>query len=271
MMIERLADYHIHTSLCNHASGTMRQYVQAAIAAGLSEMGFSDHNPFEDNYVSAYRMRPRDFEVYLNTIHDLQNTYQQIKIKKGIELDFIPGAISYIHDFARKYQFDYIIGSVHYLELNGLRSVTYLNDIVAKDKPRIFNLYFENVAKAANSGIFDIIGHFDLPRRFWGDLPTESYSAAEQALKAIKENDMCVEINTSGFRTKYVEEPFPGNHILEMVKDMDIPITLGSDSHSPDDVASFFPEAVTLLKSLGYTSINTFSNHQRCEVSLNGV
>ena len=267
-MIEKLADYHIHTSLCNHASGTMRQYVKAAINTGLKEMGFSDHNPFEDNYVSAYRMRPRDFEVYLNTIEDLRVSFPEINIKTGIELDFIPSAIDYIEEFAKQYQFDYIIGSVHYLEMNGLKNVTYLNDLHENDVARLFNIYFESVAKGASTGIFDIIAHFDLPRRFWGDLPGESYKYAEDALKTIKDNDVCIEINTSGFRTKNVGEPFPGNHILEMVKEIDIPITLGSDSHTPEDVGSYFPEAVSLLKNLGYKSINKFSKHERNAVSL---
>ncbi len=270
-MIEKLADYHIHTSLCNHASGTMRQYVEAAIQAGLKEMGFSDHNPFVDNYVSDYRMRPRDFEIYMDTIDDLKTSYPEIVIKKGIELDFIPGAVNYISNFAEKYQFDYIIGSVHYLEMNGTRNVTYLNDIEDKDKARMFKIYFETVSKAANTGIFDIIAHFDLPRRFWGDLPEESYQHAEKALETIKANDVCIEINTSGFRTKSVEEPFPGNHILEMVKALDIPVTLGSDSHTPDDVASYFYEAVDLLQSMGYKSVNKFSNHIRNAISLNGT
>jgi len=267
-MIETLADYHIHTSFCNHATGTMRQYVESAIQTGLSEMGFSDHNPFLDNYVSAYRMRPEDFEIYMSTIEALREEFPDFAIKKGIELDFVPSALDYIEDFSNQYQFDYIIGSVHYLELNGLKHVTYLNDLKEKNLPDVYKMYFTSIARAASTGIFDIIAHFDLPRRFWGDLPAESYRDAENALRAIKEHDVCVEINTSGYRTKHIEEPFPGNHILEMVKQMDIAITLGSDSHTPDDVASYFPETVALLKSLGFKYYNKFSNHKRSIVPL---
>lgn len=267
-MIETLADYHIHTSFCNHASGTMRQYVESAIQTGLREMGFSDHNPFLDNYVSAYRMRPQDFEIYMNTIEELQETFPEIAIKKGIELDFIPSAMDYIEAFSKKYPFDYIIGSVHYLELNGLKHVTYLNDLKERNLPDLFRKYFNSIARAASTGIFNIIAHFDLPRRFWGDLPAESYRDAENALRAIKEHDVSVEINTSGFRTKHIEEPFPGNHILEMVKQMEIPITLGSDSHTPDDVASYFSETVIMLKSLGFKYINKFSSQKRSIVPL---
>jgi histidinol-phosphatase (PHP family) len=265
-MIKKLADYHIHTSFCNHANGTMREYVKYAIAAGLNEIGFSDHNPLPPNFDSHYRMREQDLHIYLKIIKELQEAFPQIKIKIGIELDYIEGAKKYLKKFVSHNTFDYIIGSVHYLNLNSSHQIVYLNDVGREGKNALYEKYFELVEQAANSGFFDIIAHFDLPRRFWGDLDIESIAYAAKALESIKRNNVCLEINTSGFRTKNVMEPFPGRYLLELIHELKIPITLGSDSHSPLDVGSYFHEVIALLKEIGFREVNYFAHRQRTPI-----
>ena len=267
-MIEQLADYHIHTTFCNHANGTMKQYVKQAISAGLSEMGFSDHSPLPARFNNYYRMLPEDLQIYLNIINDLQAQFPQIKIRTGIELDYIEEAIDYLENFVSNNNFDYIIGSVHYLNMNTSQHLAYLNDIHDHEKIGLFQIYFENVKKAIKTGLFDIIAHFDLPRRFWGDMDNMSMSYAVHALELIKKNDLCLEINTSGFRTKNVEEPFPCCKLLHLAKDWEIPITLGSDAHKPVDVGSYFDEAIALLKEIGFEYIHLFANRQRIPLKI---
>lgn len=262
-MVEKLADYHIHTSFCNHANGTMKEYVKYAISAGLIEMGFADHNPLPFHFNNHYRMLPEDMPIYLNTINDLKNEFPQIKIKVGIELDYIESAIDFTQEFLKRNNFDYIIGSVHYINLRASQELLYLNDLQWDVKNELFLKYFNALEKAVGSGLFDIVGHFDLPRRFWGDLDEMSFEYAVRVLKLIKDYDLCLEINTSGFRTKNVEEPFPGHKLLYLAYDIGIPITLGSDSHIPHDVGSYFQEAVTLLKKIGYNEVSLFTNRRR--------
>lgn len=262
-MIEKLADYHIHTSFCNHANGTMKDYVKYAIAAGLHEIGFSDHNPLPANFDSHYRMQEPDLKIYLNIIEQLQDTFPQIEIKIGIELDYIEGVKDYLKEFVSHNTFDYIIGSVHYLSFNSSHQIIYLNDVERVTKADLYRKYFELVEQAVASRFFDIIAHFDLPRRFWGDLDAESVSYAIKVLESIKKNDVCLEINTSGFRTKNVMEPFPGRYLLEIIRDLEIPITIGSDSHVPGDVGSYFHQVITFLKTLGFSELCRFSKRQR--------
>ncbi|HEX9971477.1 MAG TPA: histidinol-phosphatase HisJ family protein [bacterium] len=265
-MIKKLADYHIHTSFCNHANGTMREYVKYAITAGLNEIGFSDHNPLPADFDSHYRMQEQDLQIYLKIIRELQDAFPQIKIKIGIELDYIEGAKDYLKEFVSHNTFDYIIGSVHYLSFNSSHQIVYLNDVGREKKNELYGQYFELVEQAANSGFLDIIAHFDLPRRFWGDLDAESIIHATKALESIKRNNICIEINTSGFRTKNVMEPFPGRYLLEPIHELEIPITLGSDSHSPLDVGSYFHEVISLLKEIGFREVNYFTDRQRMPV-----
>lgn len=267
-MMEKLADYHIHTSFCNHANGTMKQFVKFAIKCGLKEIGFSDHCPLPVDFNNQYRMLPGDLQIYLNVIRDLQSHFPQINVKIGIELDYIEGAVDYLRQFVTENGFDYILGSVHYLDLDSSQKVIYLNDLHYEEKSLLFCKYFETVKKAIQSGLFDIIAHFDLPRRFWGELNAECISYAEEALQSIKNYDLCLEINTSGFRTRNVEEPFPGRKLLQLAREMKIPITLGSDSHSPHDVGSYFHEATDVLKQIGFKDLNFFNHRQRQPVPL---
>lgn len=267
-MIKKLADYHIHTSFCNHANGTMKEYVKYAITAGLNEIGFSDHNPLPANFDSHYRMQAEDLNIYLKIIQELRDAFPQIKIKIGIELDYIEGAKDFLKKFVSHNTFDYIIGSVHYLNFNSSHQIIYLNEVGKEKKTKLFRQYFELVERAANSGFYDIVGHFDLPRRFWGDLDHESIIYAQHALESIKRNNLCIEINTSGFRTKSVMEPFPGRYLLERICELDIPITLGSDSHSPPDVGSYFHEVVSLLKEIGFREVHCFSHRRRKPISI---
>ncbi len=260
---EELADYHIHTAFCNHASGTMRDYVKHAISAGLSEMGFADHNPLPAKYNNPYRMHPEDLDLYFSIIDDLRQQYPGFKIKVGIELDYLESAIEFSNRFVTDNKFDYVIGSVHYHNSDASHRLTYLNDLNWEKISERFHWYFESMEKAIRSGLFDIIAHFDLPRRFWGDLDQTSQLYAIRVLELIKKYDLCLEINTSGFRTKNVEEPFPGNVLLSQAGEMEIPITLGSDSHFPHDVGSYFHEAVALLKKIGFKEISFFSNRKR--------
>ena len=267
-MIKQLADYHIHTTFCNHANGTMKQYVKQAISTGLSEMGFSDHNPLPAHFNNPYRMLPDELPIYLDIINDLQIQFPQILIKTGIELDYIEDAIDYLRKLVIENNFDYVIGSVHYLNMDSSHNAVYLNDFHNDNKIPQFQKYFDTVEKAAEAGLFDIIAHFDLPRRFWGDMDEISMAYAIHALEQIKKNDICLEINTSGFRTKNVEEPFPGVKLLYLARDWEIPVTLGSDAHHPRDVASYFQEAIILLKKIGFKYVQLFNNRQRIPLKI---
>lgn len=267
-MTKQLADYHIHTSFCNHANGTMKAYVKQAISVGLSEMGFADHNPLPLNFKNPYRMLPDDLQVYLSTISDLKNQFPQINIKAGIELDYIEAAMNYLSSLLAENQFDYVIGSVHYLNMDSSHQLAYLSDCNSAKQSELFQKYFKAMEQAIETGLFDIIAHFDIPRRFWGDLDQASMSYAVRMLELIKQKDLCLEINTSGFRTKNVEEPFPGSTLLHLAKELEIPITLGSDAHKPIDVGSYFDESIFLLKNIGFEHIHLFDNRQRIPLKI---
>ncbi len=263
-----LHDHHVHTSLCNHASGRMIEYVKSAIRAGLQSIGFSDHNPLQQEYENRFRMTDRQMDVYFQGISLLREKYgEKIQIKMGIELDFLSEAERYLQEFVFNYPFDFVIGSVHYLPYKNGRYV-YLNEMNSSARTDNFKKYFEKIEEAADSGLFDIVAHFDLPKKFWGHLNEEEYELARKALEKIKDKNLALEFNTSGLRTAGLNEPFPGQTILKMVREMGIPIVLGSDSHAPEEVGSNFSQAIEILKNAGIFYIVKFEKRKRVHISI---
>lgn len=266
--MNRLADYHLHTSLCNHAHGTMKEYVKTAIKNNLGEIGFADHAPIKTGAGERFRMRPRDLQIYFETIQILQKQYKTLKIKTGIELDFIVEKIDILKKFSQNTNFDYVIGSVHYMQLPNQKKQAYLSEIKAESVTTLYELYFNLIEKLARSGIFDIIAHFDLPIKFWGGFGNKEFKMAKRTLESIKKAGVCLEVNTSGFRTKGVLAPYPGKRLLNYACQLGIPVTLGSDSHHPNDVGSHFKEALQILIETGFKSISVFENRKRKSIPI---
>jgi len=128
--------------------------------------------------------------------------------------------------------------------------------------------YFKLVAKLADTGMYDVFGHLDLPKKF-GFRPSEKQQKEmiQPALDRIAAAGMAIEINTSGLR-RPVKEIYPSPLILQLAREREIPITFGSDSHMPSQVGLFFPEALKLAKDCGYTQCARFRNREKRLVGL---
>src|SRR5204862_375985 len=110
-----LIDYHTHTPLCRHATGEPEAYVRRAMERGLGEIGFSDHNPMPNGFDADWRMEEREFPTYLDMIKDVRARFPAFSIKLGLEADFHPGSEAYVAETLKRADFDYVIGSVHYI------------------------------------------------------------------------------------------------------------------------------------------------------------
>nr|MBC8451002.1 PHP domain-containing protein [bacterium] len=112
----RLVDYHIHTRLCGHAVGEPEDYVREAIRKGLAELYFSDHMPLLHIRDDGLTMAPEELPIYSELIRDVQQSVESIAIRFGIEMDYTPGRMNEVWEAASSYEFDYVYGSVHYLD-----------------------------------------------------------------------------------------------------------------------------------------------------------
>ena len=248
-----LIDLHNHTPFCNHATGNPEEYIQKAIEKGIDVYGFADHAPM--NFDPKYRMKFEEMDKYEQKIISLSQNYDNIKILLGYEVDFTPS----IDKRVLERKVDYLIGSVHFLDNWGFDNPEFIGQWESRDIDDIYKEYFEAISAMARSGLFDIVGHFDLIKVFKFLPKADIRVLAKDALKEIKSSGMTLEINSAGLR-KPIGEAYPSKSILELAYEMDIPITFGSDAHSVEQVGFGYDEVLALAKDVGYSQAVTFTN-----------
>ncbi len=261
-----MIDYHTHTRLCRHARGEMRDYVMEAISKNFKELGISDHMPLPDSFDPEHRMTIDEFEVYKNWFNSVVDEFNgEIKIRFGIEADFIEDKIDFIKNFVSEGGFDYVIGSVHFIGDWNIASNKEVWKWEGKDVIKVYESYYRVMRELVKSGIFDIVGHFDMIKKFGHRADKNFQELIREILHLIKESGMCIEINTSGLRHK-VKEIYPSVEILEIVKEYKIPLTLGSDAHNPEDVGRDFEIARELVEKYSDGKVSIFEKRGRKEV-----
>ena len=162
---------------------------------------------------------------------------------------------------------DYLIGSVHFLEGWGFDNPEFIGKWEEQDIDEIWQKYFDTIEEMAKSKLFDIVGHFDLIKVFKFMPKGDINLMAKKALIAIKNADMALELNVAGYRKK-VEESYPSSSLLQQAFDLGIPITFGSDAHTPKQVNMFEKEIIKLAKDVGYIECVYFVQRKKKFISL---
>ncbi|SFV65429.1 Histidinol-phosphatase [hydrothermal vent metagenome] len=258
MMKKTIIDLHNHTTRCNHAEGTIDEYIQKAIELDIDIYGFSEHAPMD--FDKNYRLKFNEMDAYVSDILTAKERYKNdIEILLGYEVDWIPG-----HMDARvlNAKVDYLIGSVHFIDKWGFDNPEFIGKWQSEDIDEIWQAYFEATEAMAKSGKFDIAGHIDLIKIFKFIPRQDIRLLAKNALKAIKSSNMVIEINTAGLR-KPIGEMYPSRALLEEAYTLDIPITFSSDAHAVDQIGAGYDLATTLAKDIGYTQAVTFKERDR--------
>lgn len=267
-------DYHIHTKRCRHACGEDREYVESALNKGLNEMGFADHTPrfYErptpDVKVTERGMGHEELDEYVESVFKLRREYPEISIKLGLEVDYVPGWERETEAIVNQYPWDYIIGSVHFIsEWN----YGYILNEKEHGPEEIYPVYFERVAQAAESGLFDILAHVDLPKRTFARLAPEVMAELHQALAIrLGKAEAVIELNTYGIRGSKRDDVgiYPDQGLLRFCRQQGVRVTLGSDAHRPQDVGADFDRAAELLNKVGYGELVVFNNRKKGTVLL---
>jgi histidinol-phosphatase (PHP family) len=262
------ADYHMHTPLCHHAVGEPVEYAARALELGLREIGISDHSPMERDDFDDWRMYFSNLDEYVEKVRRAQREYPSLHIKLGLEVDYLPGYEDWIRGLAARHPWDYFIGSVHYVsESWDLDNPKKLSEWKRRDPFEVWTAYFERLTMAAESQLFDIIGHADLCKKFCYVPVQDCTHLYERLLRSAATNDVAIEINTSGLR-KDCKEMYPNPRIIEMAADMRVPLAFGSDAHAPHEVGLDFSAAIELAKKSGYTHWRRFANRKSENVKL---
>lgn len=257
------ADLHMHTPLCRHATGEPVDYARRAVETGLTEIGFSDHSPMPRDDFDDWRMLDRQLDDYVARVRRAQKEFPQLKIRLALEVDYLPGQEDWIRRLAARQPWDYFIGSVHYVSDGwDIDNPAKLSEWKNREPFAVWSAYFERLTQAAASGLFDIIGHCDLPKKF-GIRPAQDCTPLyEKFLAAVVRANCAIELNTAGLR-KECREIYPSRAVLKLAFQKGVPITFGSDAHAPAEVGMNFAEAVALARDAGYTETARFEQRQR--------
>lgn len=265
MSREPRVSYHTHNEYCDGA-GTIEEVVQAAIAAGLTQVGISSHAPLP--FETEWTMPADRLAGYVRAVRDLKGRYQdQITILLGAEIDFIPDprVNAFQEEHVLPLGFDYFVGSVHFLgggypprtfdgsenECHEILRTDYHGNIEAMVVD-----YYSRIRRMLHLPGVAIVGHLDLIKQwnanhtdFSGNEPWYR-RAVDETLTAIAASGAIVELNTAGW-LKGLGEPYPAPWILGQCRDLGIPIVVNSDSHTPTEVTRGFDEGESCLADLG--------------------
>ena len=255
---------HMHTTLCRHASGSVADYAEVAIERGLAGITVTCHCPMPDGHSANIRMAEDEFDDYLTLVADARAAFAgRLDIRLGLEADYFPGYESWIEALLWRADFDYVLGSVH-PHLPEYREAYWMGDTVAFQ-----HCYFEHLAQAAETGLFDSLAHPDLVKNLVGDEwhPGKMLHHLGGYLDRIAKTGVAMELNTSG-RYKTVPEMNPGPAILRAMRQRSIPVTVGADAHQPERVGEGFLEAYGLLEEAGYSDVSFFSRRSRYDETI---
>ena len=260
-------DYHTHTPLCKHAEGHPREYAARAVELGLPELGLSDHSPMREHF-DDWRMEWEDFPRYLEMVDEARAEFPALPIRLGLEVDFLEGGEAWIEELSTKADFDYLIGSVHYMtggwEVDHPKYIFKFTEGSLED---IWATYFRLYEKAIRTRLFDFMAHPDLPKKFGHRPAGDLRRFYEPVVQALADTGTAFEINTAGLR-KDVREMYPAKHFLELAKSANVQLLINSDAHAPGEVGADFDKAIALAKGVGYTETLLFEKRKRRTLAL---
>lgn len=257
-----IADYHMHTPLCGHATGDPEEYVRHGIKNGLKEMGFSDHAPLVSHRDPKITMDFDQLPTYLEMIEKVQRQFtKEMTVKIALEADFIPGYEQKTKAIIEGHPYDYIIGSVHFIRTWGFDDPDQRDSWNSKDVNQVYHDYYELLRQSAKSEMFQIIGHCDLVKKF-GHRSTENmFDEVKKTAKVFKDTGVAIEINTAGLR-KPVKEIYPSLDCLKIYCEAGVSLTFGSDAHAPGEVGKDFDKALELAKTAGFKEYLIFKQRK---------
>lgn len=268
--MKRLASYHVHTYFCD-GNNTPEQMVVAAIEAGMSDLGFSEHAAWP--FATEWHMSPLRYREYQEEVTRLREKYRdKIVIRSGFEADWIEGITAPDPAYYSAFAPDYLIGSVHFVptDKKGRLAQLWPVDASAKevtegiercfggDGKRAACAYWAAVRDMVSRCSFDIVGHVDLLRKRNGELHFFDESSAwyrrelKETVKTIARSGKIVELNTGAIARKAMDSIYPSDDLLALLCRAGIPVTLNSDAHSTDALICAYDRSRDAARRAGY-------------------
>lgn len=275
-------NFHTH-SIFSDGKSTPDDVVVEAINQGLKAIGFSDHSPVP--FENSFAIKNDEIDNYITTIRSLREKYKnQIDVYCSMEMDFIPGIVKDFKQTKETLGLDYMIGSVHLVGndinrlwfIDGSKMETYdegLYNYFDGDIKKGVRAFFHQYNEMIKTEEFDIVGHFDKIKmhnrgRYFSEEDKWYRDYLMETLTLIKEKSLIVEINTRGIYKKRSDDFYPSTWTFPLMKEMNIPVVISSDSHKAEELSLCFDEAEKALKAAGYKETMTFKDGAFTSVKL---
>jgi histidinol-phosphatase (PHP family) len=268
-----LTDYHVHlrpdepgtTAERYFTAANAERYREAAEQREIAELGVAEHI-----YRFTQALEVWQHPLWVENAHDDLDAYvafvrEETDLRLGIEADFIPGREDRMRDLLEEREWDYVVGSIHFLAEGALDYDKYDVWNSGRSADHVWRTYFTWLGELAATGMYDILAHPDLvkhwgPERPWPEKDPRFYY--DLAMEQIAESGIAIEVSTAGLR-KPVGEMYPSIPFLEMVADAGNPIALSSDAHVPEQVGFEYEQALELLDGLGFSQLAVFDRRER--------
>ena len=270
-----LYNHHTHSHFCDGVLDP-EAYVKEALQLGFSSLGFSSHAPvpFENNFALHDDRR----DDYKNRIRELQLKYEdQIEIYLALEIDYIPNITRDFSFYNRELELDYTIGGIHLVKKEGEKDGLWFIDGPKAERydeglAKVFNndikagvtAYYHTICEMVTKQQPDIVAHFDKIKmhnqnRYFTEDEKWYIDLVDEALDVIATAGSIVEINTRGIYKKRCPDLFPSLPILKKLYNLNIPITISSDAHAPEELALGMDIAIKTAREAGYKETYRFS------------
>lgn len=284
-----LTDYHLHlqpdgaAARAEHAAdwdacggwlseAWIRTYATAARVRGVGEIAITEH---VHRFAEAREWHPNpwwreeateDVDAYCAAITAARAA--GVPVLCGVEMDWLPDRTAEIAAFLEGRPFDVVLGSVHWLADHAVDHPEYLAwDVLHADQ--VWSRYLDELVAAAESGLFDVLAHIDLPKVFGHVPPASARERWPEVIARIAASGVAVECSSAGLR-KPVGELYPDPDLLALCAQAGVPVTLSSDAHRPADIASAYPTAVAALRGAGYSELTRFAGRRRTTTPITG-
>lgn len=263
----------MHTPLCGHAFGMPTEYVQCAAARRIDLITFTCHVPVEDPAFGGQRIRMREdqLEEYFTLVEEGRQLGAQlgVEVLTGIEAEIFPERerLDGMYRVLESWPFDFVLGSLHH-PLPSYRAWLEAHEL--REDRAIIDAYFTHLADALPGSPYHSLSHPDVIRCYGtvsSFYPDEHEPSIRRLLQAAVANDTCLEVNTSGL-VKEAYEVHPDPVILRWAHEEGVKLTLGSDSHRPEQVGQHFDEVLALLRDIGFDAIHAHRKGERFAVPL---
>lgn len=263
-------DTHIHTCY-SHGKATPKEMYDAAVSKGIRVFGFSEHSarPLDMSYPKEYRDHlEAHWDTYIEQVKSLKENTDGVTVLLGIEMDWMEGNEEFIKEELSKQDFDYVLCGIHFLEGWGFDYTKKDWEVLSyEEHAALYTTYYRTMISMAKTELFDTIAHPDIIKIFSCDhftkwiATSEAQSLVRTALTAVRDAGMSMEISSAGIR-KLCQEIYPGDTIMGIASELQLPITFGSDAHSTTSVGFSFDKLEAHARRFGYTESVYFKNRK---------